>query len=96
MPSSSAILLGPRHGKTEKAAWGGVELLDRESVFVLDDGDSAILEPELAQALQSAIGLTNAAGLRGFLNEVLWSEGIGTMDELGGESLTNILQGILE
>ncbi|MCL5459826.1 hypothetical protein M3M33_14415, partial [Loigolactobacillus coryniformis] len=72
-----------------------VELLDRESVFVLDDGDSAILEPELAQALQSAIGLTNAAGLRGFLNEVLFAEGIVTMDELGGESLTSLIQGIL-
>lgn len=93
--NSTAILLGPRHGKTEKATWGGFELLDRDSVLVNDDGGTAILEPELAQALQAAIGLNNAAGLRGFLNEVLWSEGIGTMDELGGESLTNLIQGIL-
>ena len=85
---------GVRHPKTEKAAWGGPQFLDRDSVFTgQDDGDFVL--DELAAALQAAIGWTNPAGLREVVNEILMAEGIGSMDDIGGESLTELLQGIL-
>ena len=87
---------GYARGQSEKAVWGGFELLDRGSVLVGEGGDPDALEAELAAALQSAIGPSNPRALRAFLNELLPEIGVGSMDELGGESLATVLQGILE
>lgn len=85
---------GARHPKTEKAAWGGPQFLDRDSVFT-GQGDGDFVQDELAGALQAAIGWTNEAGFKEAVQEILMGVGIYTMEDTGGESLTEILQGIL-
>lgn len=92
-------LHGVRHPKTERDAWGGPQFLERDGDRYFPGGDSAdgdFVQDELAAALQAAIGWTNAAGLREVVNEILIAEGIGSMDDLGGESLTELMQGILQ
>lgn len=80
---------------TQKAAWKGFELLDRQSVLIEGDGAKDELEPDLAAALQAAIGPQTDAGLRSFLTELLADAGIASMDDLDGEQLTSLVQGIL-
>lgn len=91
---------------TQSATWGRVELLDRGSELVNEDGSRDELDPDLAAALQAHLGLTvearhpgthssSNAGLRAFLNELLPDLGIASMEDLNGVSLTAILEGIL-
>lgn len=81
---------------TQKAAWKGFELLDRQSVLATEDGTKEELDPELAATIQAALGPQTDVGLRSFLTELLADAGIGDMDDLGGEQLTSLVQGILD
>ena len=79
---------------TQKATWKGFELLDRQSVLVAEDGSKDELDPDLAAALQANLGPMSSSGMRSFLTELLASEGISSMDDLGGEQLTTLIAGI--
>ena len=90
---------GVRHPKSERLVWGGPQFLVREGDRYFpgnSSGDGDFVQDELAAALQAAIGWTNAAGLREVVNEILMAEGITSMDDIGGESLTELMQGILQ
>lgn len=79
---------------TQKATWLGIELLDRHSVLVNEDGSTDELQPDLAKFLQDALGPMPEAALKTTLHEILWDIGIGDMGDLNGASLTEILEGI--
>lgn len=81
---------------TQKAAWKGFELLDRGSVLVTEDGTSDDLDPDLTAALLASMDAGSPAGVREFLTEVLADVGIADMEDLGGEQLSEIVQGILD
>ncbi len=86
---------------TQAAAWKGRpgtrghELLDRQSVLVDEDGNPGDLAPDLTAALRDAIDPVSDWGIREFLDEVLADVGIADMDDLGGEQLSSVLEGIL-
>lgn len=86
---------------TQAAAWKGrpgtrgYELLDRQSVLVDEDGNPGDLDPDLTAALRDAIDPVSDWGIREFLDEVLADVGIADMDDLGGEQLSSVLEGIL-
>lgn len=93
------LLHGVRHPKTEAAAWGGPRFLERtgDGYFPGNaSGDGDFVQDELAAALQAAVGWDNAMGLKETVEEILLAEGITSVEDLGGESLTEVLQGILE
>ncbi len=98
MPSDAASpggLIAALASKTNRAAWGGFNFLDRESVLVDEDGGTSVLDPELASVLQSAISPFTEGTLTAFLNEVMDDLALYTMEDLGGESLEALLEGIL-
>lgn len=80
--------------QSQSAAWGELDLLDR-TPLVAEDGSRANLDPDLTAAIVESIGAGSPAGLRAFVNELLYSEGIVSMEDLNGEQLTEIIQGIL-
>lgn len=80
---------------TISKTWKDFELLDRQSTLINEDGSKDELNPELAQALLAHLGPMPEAGLRTFLRDLLADEGIASLEDLSGESLTTIIQGIL-
>lgn len=81
---------------TQKAAWKGFELIDRESVLVDEDGGKDDLDPDLTAALLSAMETGTPQGVRELLTEILADEGAAEMEDLDGEQLSSIVQGILD
>lgn len=80
---------------SQKDAWQGFELLDRYSPLVNEDWSTWELDPDTAKALQEQLGEPNPAGVRQFLRELTNDLGLGSNNDLGGYTLTDILQGIL-
>lgn len=95
---------------TQAATWGGFHFIDRQSDLVNEDGSRDCLDPDLAQALIQTLGPTTNRPLyandrtahdedphlKAALREILTDIGIADMDDLGGVSLEELLQGILE
>lgn len=79
---------------TQSGLWGGYELLERDSVLINGLGTTDILDRELAEALQTHLGITSPQAMRHFLGELLPDLGITDMGDLGGYDLTEILEGI--
>lgn len=78
--------------RTQTGTWG--ELLDRVPLMD-DEGNRDELDPDLAAALQSELGLQGPKQRQAFLDELLPAYGITSVDDLGGYSLTEVLEGIL-
>lgn len=81
---------------TQRAAWKKVELLDRQSDLINPDGSKFELQIDLVKALQDSLGPMNEIGLRTFIQDVLRDAGVNSLEDLGGYTITDILQGILE
>lgn len=77
---------------TQAATWG--ELIDREPLMN-EDGSRDELYPDVAAALLANAGLTERKQRQVFLNELLPEIGIASVADLGGQSLTELLEGIL-
>lgn len=80
---------------SQSKVWADFELIDRQSVLVNEDGSKDELQPELAQALQAALGPMPKPAMRTFLRDVLADVGIADMADLDGTTITEIVQGIL-
>lgn len=93
---------------TQRAAWGGFNFIDRDSILINEDGTTDVLDPDLLAAVQTFLETgsgvadkrnpgrysTADPGLRAFLNELLPDIGIASMEDLNGESLESLLEGI--
>jgi len=79
--------------RTQRNVWG--ELLGREPLMY-EDGSRDELDLDLAAALLSNLGIQGSSERQNFLDQLLPDLGIASVDDLGGESLTEVLQGILE
>ncbi len=77
--------------KTQTSTW--TELIDRVPLMN-EDGSRDVLDPDAADALLSPLGVGQGQR-QSFLNELLPDLGIGSVEDLGGEQLSEILQGIL-
>ena len=80
---------------TQAKVWKDIEYLDRKSIFINEDGSKVELNKDLAEALQSQLGM-NEVGLRNFIQDVMRDEGIASMDDIYPATITEILEGILE
>ncbi len=80
--------------RTQTSTWG--ELLDRVQPFY-EDGTRDELDPDLASALLEGVFGSNPGPKQrqAFLDELLPAYGICCVEDLGGESLTEVLEGIL-
>ncbi len=80
---------------TQKHNLFDFELLDRSSELINEDGSRDDIDPLLTTALMSSLGFDDPMGVRAFLRELTNDIGIATLEDLNGETLTNLLEGIL-
>lgn len=91
----------------QRAIWGGVLFLDRDSEFVNDDGSREDIDRErtqMALAFLEGLGLTPKSipgrygteqpEYRQLFNELLPDLGIGSMDDIDLASITDLVEGI--
>lgn len=83
---------GGRSMRKQTSTW--TELLDRVPLMN-EDGSRDVLDPDAADALLFTLG-GGQSQRQAFLNELLPDLGIGSVEDLGGEQLSELLQGILE
>lgn len=81
-------------GTSQKFYLSDFELLDRDSELINEDGSRDELDPESVQSYLSALGLTDPTEIRNFLRELTNDWEITSLEDLAGESLSSILEGI--
>jgi len=84
-----------RQLSTQSREWGGFYFLDRDSELMNEDGSRYPLNPDLSAALQDAIGAGSPRALNAFLQELIPSLGIGSMEDMPAIPLETLLEGIL-